>query len=244
MALNESEIQEALLSLYLRLNGYFVTSFIVHSPELGKNVTQLDAVAVRLPFNSEPERVILSSSFLALEQGITDILICEVKSHGQPLQFNPSFRDNDHGIESVLHWVGLFTEAEVLAVARDLKPLLQPETPCAKGKAGILGPRGTRVRPLFASPERYRAYDNQPWFLPGSEIFSYIGECLSPGVTRPSCSTRYDLNLWGAWLAPFVRYFKEERRPGDPGQVNDLYDYLRRSRADNGTAKHSPGQLS
>ena len=55
--ISKSEIQVALLNLYLRLNGYFVTGFIVHSPELGRNITQLDAFALRNPFNSEPERV-------------------------------------------------------------------------------------------------------------------------------------------------------------------------------------------
>jgi hypothetical protein len=230
MALTDAEIQEALLSLYLRLNGYFVTSFIVHAPELGKNVTQLDAVAVRLSFNREPERVMLPSPFLELKKGTTDLLICEVKSRGQALQFNQSFRGNDRAITSVVEWAGLFDEEEAAAVVRDLKPLLQPETPRAKAKTGVAGPRGTRVRPLFASPERHRSHDNQPWFLPGSEIFCYVGECLNPVVGRPTCSTRYDLNLWGTWLAPCVRYFKEARQPGEPGRMNDLYNYLREHR--------------
>jgi hypothetical protein len=51
-----SDIQERLLHLYLRLNGYFVSGFIPHSHEHGKILTQVDALAVRHPFNCEPKR--------------------------------------------------------------------------------------------------------------------------------------------------------------------------------------------
>lgn len=67
---DRSEVQEALLSLYLRLNGYFITSFIVHSSEFGKNEAQIDALAVRHPFNAEPQREVDTSPFLAHEDGV------------------------------------------------------------------------------------------------------------------------------------------------------------------------------
>lgn len=57
----KSHVQENLLNLYLRLNGFFITGFIVHSPELGKNRAEIDALAIRLPYNDEPERVIKPS---------------------------------------------------------------------------------------------------------------------------------------------------------------------------------------
>ena len=50
---NRPHVQEALVHLYLRLNGYFVSGFIVHSSDHGKNKTQIDALAVRHSFNSE-----------------------------------------------------------------------------------------------------------------------------------------------------------------------------------------------
>jgi hypothetical protein len=81
------------------------------------------------------------------------------------------------------------------------------------------------VRPLLCSPEVCSRRDNQPWFLCGSEMFSYIAECLNPKTQRDSCSVRYDINLWGSSLAPLVRYFKK-LQPGDHGGIVDLYEFL------------------
>ena len=76
------------MSLYLRLNGFFVTGFIVHSPLHGQNRVELDALALRLPYNCEPERQIGPDPVLELSEKYTDLAICEVKSKGQQLQFN------------------------------------------------------------------------------------------------------------------------------------------------------------
>jgi len=222
-----SDIQEAVLLLYLRLNGYFVSSFIVHSPEPGKNITQVDALAVRHDFNREPNRVVRPSEFLKPKG--TDLLVCEVKSYGEPLQFNESFRENDDAIQSVLGWAGLFDQEETIPIASQLKPLLQPSTPASEAERGVAGPRETTVRPLLCSPERRSRRDNQPWFLCEQEMFSYIARCLNPEALRESCSTRYDINLWGPSLAPLVRYFKALHR-GEQGSIRGLYEYLRENR--------------
>ncbi len=221
----ESETQEALVHLYLRLNGYFVSSFIVHSPELGRNLTQIDALAVRHRFSVEPERLVARSPFLAQPKPATDLLICEVKSRGQPLQFNESFRESEDAIQAVLRWTGLFDGVDIPSLAGALKALLQPNTPRDHSQIGIDGPGGVTLRPLLCSPERSNSRSNQPWFIPGSEIFLYLGECLNPAEQRPSCSTRYDFNLWGTALAPLVRYFKQQP-PGNPGILQGLYQFL------------------
>ena len=82
-----SRLQETLLHLYLRLNGFFVTGFIVHSPDHGE-WDEIDAMAIRMRHHCEPDKVITPSAFLDWEQGCIDLLICEVKSGGQPLKFN------------------------------------------------------------------------------------------------------------------------------------------------------------
>jgi hypothetical protein len=218
-----SDIQEALLLLYLRLNGYFVSSFIVHSPEPGQNITQVDALAVRHAFNREPNRVVRSSGLLKPKG--TDLLVCEVKSRGEPLQFNESFRENDAAIQSALEWAGLFDQEETVRIASQLKPLLQPSAPAAEAKRGVPGPRDTTVRALLCSPERRSRRENQPWFLCEQEMFSYIAGCLNPKAERETCSTRYDINLWGSSLAPLVRYFKG-LPGGDQGSIQGLYKSL------------------
>lgn len=218
-----SDIQEALLHLYLRLNGYFVSSFIVHSPEFGRNITQVDALAVRQKFNREPIREIRPSPFLSPKG--TDLLVCEVKSRYEQLQFNESFRDSDGAIRSVLSWAGLFDEEETIRIACDLKPLLQPCVLAREAEKGVPGTNETTVRPLLCSPEKRSRRDNQPWFLCGSEMFSHIAECLNPKTPREACSGQYDFNLWGLSLAPLVLYFKK-LHPGDHGGIEDLYESL------------------
>jgi hypothetical protein len=220
---NRSQVQEALLYLYLRLNGYFLSSFIVHSPECGKNKTQIDALAVRHAFNREPGRQIGPSPFLHPKG--TDLLICEVKSRGQQLQFNEALREDDAVIQYVLRWAGLFDEEETMRVGRELKLILRPATPASKVEMGIAGAGEVTVRPLLCSPERRQCHTNQPWFVCGDEIFSYIAKCVNPQTLRDACSTRYDITAWGSRLTPIVSYFKQ-RAPGNAGEMSDLYKFL------------------
>jgi hypothetical protein len=112
--MKKHDLQETLVSLYLRLNGYFVSSFIVHAPGVDKesNRTQVDALRVRFPYNSEPEREIRPSEYLQIPAGATDILLCEVKGGQAPLQFNQGLR-NHGAIRSVLRWIGTFEDKEM-----------------------------------------------------------------------------------------------------------------------------------
>ena len=103
---SQSKLQEDLVSLYLRLNGFFVSGFIVHSPVHGKNRTELDALALRLPFSSEPEREIGPDLLLDLSTKYTDLALCEVKSKGQALQFNSALTGQPNVAATVLRWSG------------------------------------------------------------------------------------------------------------------------------------------
>ena len=84
----KSKAQEDLALLYLRLNGFFVTGFIAHSPIHGQNLTEIDALALRMPYSAEPEREVGPHGLLDLSSNHTDLIICEVKSRGKPLRFN------------------------------------------------------------------------------------------------------------------------------------------------------------
>ena len=81
--LSEKNIQEALVSLYLRLNGYFTSGFIVHDDSDDPResvVTDIDILAVKFPHNREPEREIQPSRYLSISDQKTDFIIGEVKS--------------------------------------------------------------------------------------------------------------------------------------------------------------------
>ena len=85
---DKAKIQEDLMMLYLRLNGFFVTGFIAHSPIQGEALTEIDALALRMPHNAEPERGVGLHEVLDLSNEYTDLVICEAKSRGRQLCFN------------------------------------------------------------------------------------------------------------------------------------------------------------
>lgn len=219
----KSEVQETLVTLYLRLNGYFTSGFIVHSPDPGKNQTEMDVLAVRFPFSAEPERGVGPAEALETwDEGI-DFVIGEVKSHKQQMQFNEALR-NPRSISAVLRWFGRYSKAECDALLDRIAGILVPN-PGAKSAPTVLGPHSTRVRALLFSPETRKRRDNQSWFIPGPPIFDYIWRCLRPAELRPECATTYDFGMWGRELEPVVRYFKDPKRE-QPGEFSDLSKFL------------------
>lgn len=220
----KSKAQEDLVNLYLRLNGYFVSKFIVHSPIRGKNKTEMDAVAIRHRFSREPERVIGPDPYLITSAEWTDIVLCEVKSKGQKIRYNEALVADPGAIATVLRWCGAFEEEEVARVSDELARILSANTSIADGPPTVEGPRTTRVRALLFSPERDSKRHNQPWFITGPQLMEYVGACLAPTVTRPSCSTNYDFQAWGEH-EPIVRYFKG-LNGNPPGDIRTLYRHL------------------
>ena len=173
-AKSKSVIQEDLVGLYLRLNGFFVTGLIIHSPIHGQNLTKVDLLAVRFPNSCEPEREISHDSALELSSTMVDLVICEVKSKGQSLQFNYALLVDNDRIISTLRWAGIFTEPEILDLASKIRDALQPANPTKTLFSCVEGPRQTRVRAILFSPERNSKRKNQRHFVSGPEIMKYI----------------------------------------------------------------------
>lgn len=224
----KSTIQEDLVSLYLRLNGFFVTRFIVHSPIHGENRTELDALALRLPFSSEPERKVGPDTLLDLSEKHTDLALCEVKSKGQAFQFNRALFAEPAAVATVLRWTGLFEVQEIDGLAAAVADALKPIDPARSEPPTVIGPRGIRIRGLLFSPEASSRRKNQPWFVTGPDVLRYVWTCLCPSTPRSSCATTYDFRLWGDHER-IVRYFKSRSTKG-PGDIDALYAFLERSR--------------
>lgn len=218
-----SNAQEDLVALYLRLNGYFPTKFIVHSPVHMNIYTEIDVLAVRHPHNAEPEREIQPSPYLEPSNEQIDLLICEVKGRGQ-LQFNPALRNSLGAIESVLRWGGIIPQRRVPLIAQQLQALMQPANIARPDIPTVNISKKARVRAIMCSPEQRTRRNNQPWFLHGTEIFTYIWQCLRPEAPRDECAIEYDYTAWGHY-EEYVRYFKERAEQG-PGTMDDLYTYL------------------
>ncbi len=210
--MERSLLQEQLVSLYLRLNGYFVSGFIVHAPSDSKqtNRTQIDALAVRFPYNCEPERDINVSEFLQVPEALTDILICEVKGGNKQLQFNESLRTNDSSIRSVLRWIGAFSESDIDGLSSSLKQVMTPQMNGAQSTdfARIQCPRNYQIRPILFAPNRPKPRTRQLRYVCGNELTHYVWQCLRPPTPRPSCTERYDFGLWGPYQ-DLVGFFKK-----------------------------------
>ena len=212
--LSKGEVQEHLVMLYLRLNGYFTTGFIVHSPEKGRNRTEIDVLGVRFPYDTEPEREVTVAGELSPSASTTDVVLVEVKSKGRELQFNSALRTSIESTRSVLRWVGLYTEVEIVGLAEKLVVALDPKENSTEGPPSIEAPRGTRIRGLLCSPERFSRVPSDVWFISGEQIFGHISKCLRPTERREGCAVSYNFGLWGPGLEPVVRFFKSRRRQG------------------------------
>jgi hypothetical protein len=213
--MRKSELQETLVSLYLRLNGYFVSGFIVHSPgdDGAGNRTQVDALAIRLPHNAEPERQVLPAEYLQIPAGVTDIALCEVKGGHEALQFNPALREAET-IRSVLRWVGAFEAPEIERLLPPLHEMLTPRDPDTPQAFRAVRSEDKRyqVRTILFAPDRPEPRNNQTRYVCGDEIVAFINACLRAHPPRPACATRYDFGLWGGMYEPIIRLIKSSDR--------------------------------
>jgi hypothetical protein len=230
--MDKSDLQEQLAALYLRLNGYFVSGFIIHAPEGEVNDKDqprsargdIDVLAVRFPHNAEPERETEPSPYLRVSGTHIDILICEVKGGNQPLQFNHRLRTCQDAARSVMRWIGILDEDNTKNILEEVERILSTEYPNSPDTFREYNVPGTnyRIRAIFFALDRAApAQPNQQRYIYGEEILSYIWRCLRPTATRLLSQTRYDFGLWGSY-EEIIRYFKYKEGNG-PGTMQDLY---------------------
>lgn len=231
----KSTIQELLATLYLRLNGYFTTGFIIHS-EKNKIDTELDILAVRFPKHKQNYTEHNSSDFLQVPNNI-DVVIGEVKSKGKKLQFNDSLRDQAdlEPLQKILEWVGLLSAEEIESAIKELSLLIQPEensqrkyflsTEVIKTTFG-----NVTFRPIIFSPERPTC-NNADKFINWTELNDFIWLCLCPSMKRENCGTRYDFTAWGTGLTEIVRAYKDRQKSQIKFEnIEELYEQIIKNR--------------
>ncbi len=221
--MTKAEAGEALVTLYLRLNGYFTSGFIVHSDVPGDNRAELDVLAVRLAHNAEPARGVAPSMEIGAWSEGVEFIIGEVKSRGQQFQFNGALRTRQ-AVETVLQWWGHLTAEEVKELTDPVLAILEP-APGATAAPEVACPRAGRVRAILFSPDTLARRTNQAWFIPGPPMFSFAWQCFRPSRPRATCATVYDFGRWGRELEPIVRYFKDPGR-SEPGGFDALLEHL------------------
>jgi hypothetical protein len=226
--LSEKNIQEALVGLYLRLNGYFTSGFIIHDDSDDPResvITDVDILAVRFPNNREFEREILPHENLFVSNQITDFIIGEVKSGDQRIQFNRNLR-MPKNLARVIGWIGRYDTDQTAEITSRLLPGITPQSVNTPGKfIEVEAPYDTRIRAIifhlgYSEPDK-----NQPHFIGSAEIMGFIWQCLRPEHPRPECQTVYDFGLWGSLYEPIIRYFKDKQRK-EHGTPDDLLTFV------------------
>ncbi len=231
----KSTVQEQLATLYLRLNGYLTTGFIIHSDQK-KIEGELDIVAVRFPLHKQEDTEHNSSDFLEIPSNI-DIIIAEVKSFGQVLQFNDCLKQQETQDPwyKLLLWIGVFKEEHVYDAALQLSQLVQSAQNShiknIRSTKGIESPFGTiTVRPILFSPERINA-NNTDKFVNWTELNDFIWKCLCPDTIRERSGTRYDFTAWGQGLSEIVKVYKDRQKGQSKiASIDDLYNDIERIR--------------
>jgi hypothetical protein len=219
--MRKSDVHEALAALYLRLNGYFTTGLILHSPEWGQTQTDIDCLAIRHLHHSQDGRNLGTAEFLDDSEKVTDLILCEVKGDPNQLRFNKPIRTEPEALHATLRWAGIFDDTQIESVVVRLQLLLQQDVALGTARDGVLEGR-FRVRALLCCPTLACTVPDR-WLLTGDEIFDYVGRCFNPAEPLASCSTRYNFQQWGYPLTPIVQWLKE--RP-DPLTLEALYARL------------------
>lgn len=228
--MDRSDVQETLVHLYLRLNGYFVSGYIVQAPH--GVTTEIDVLAVRFPRHEEPEREILCSRHLGIPADRIDFVVGEVKGGTDGVNFNVRFRDNSTAVRSVLQRFGAFSCNEIERVVVAVPTLLDPAHLRRAGafpetEIAIWGDATTQRATLRFVPfaaEQTRATGGTRPYIFQDDMINFVWDGFRPDKQRPRCDVRYNFELWGPQFTRMVQYFKDTART-TAGTIEDLYTW-------------------
>lgn len=221
--MNESDVQESLTTLYLRLNGYFTAGFIAHAAS--RTMSEVDVLAVHFPQHREPEREIGNSEALGVPKDQIDFIVGEVKGRRKNIRFNSALR-SPTTVRKILDRFGAFSGEEVEHLCKDIPEALEPTTirrMSSLPEFPVLGGNGRLRFKLFA-PCLLRQIPNTVPYIFGDDLMEYIWQCFRPERMRAGCATQYDYGQWGPYET-IVRYFKDSTRTSH-GTVADLCTWV------------------
>jgi hypothetical protein len=223
--MDKSDLQELIVALYLRLNGYFPTGFIAHAP-VG-NLTEIDILAVRFPGHKELERQVEPCVHLHPPTDCIDLIVGEVKGGKKNPKFNTKFYRRSLAIEKVLNRIGAFSENEIADLVAQIGAVATPENWRKRQDFPVLPVQNWRAQlrlALFA-PDQTRNAKRAGPAIYGDDIIDFIWKCLRPQTRRAECAVDYHPELWGHQFNALIAYFKDEARQ-DAGKISDVYAAL------------------
>lgn len=234
----KSNIQENLVKLYLRLNGYFTTGFIIHSSE-NKINSEIDNISIRFPNHSQNDTEHNSSEYLGVSKNI-DIIISEVKSKGVKLQFNKSLYEKNcnQNWSKLLSWIGVFNSSQIDKISSEIIELIKPTQNSnlkefrsienIKTDFGLVN-----LRAILFSPEK-TSQNSSDKIINWTEINNFIWLCLCPNEERINCGTKYDLTAWGSEFEYIVKIYKSrQKEQNELKSIDELYSEIEKNKTAN-----------
>jgi len=229
--MTKNELQEDLVALYLRLNGYFSTGLIIHSADDNNVDGEVDVVGIRFKNHKQEDRIVECSTYLSIPSDADiDVIIGEVKGGKNPLQFNDSLRNHKDRRYKLLTWLGFLNDEDIEAINAQLELIIQTklvnnsehfERFDYQSNAGIIS-----IRPILFAPDRSEPRNNQVKFIHGQVMLDFIWACLRPESRRESCETDYwSISNWGRQFEMLVRYFKQPNKE-NVENIKSLYEYF------------------
>ncbi len=211
--MDKSEIQENLVSLYLRLNGYLSSGFILQSDRKGIK-GQIDIIAIRFKYHRQDNAGHNSSPYIEIPQTNIDIIVGEVKSKGQKLRFNDSLINKDN-ILCMFQWIGIVPDNKINDAVDEFFKLVNSPNSNLKTLKSIRPIKSdfgsVAIRPMLFSPERIN-HHNEDKFVHWTEIDDFLWTCLCPPKDRIDCVVRYDFESWGTGLRNIVKAYKTRQK--------------------------------
>ena len=224
----KSVIQESLVKLYLRLNGYFTTGFIIHSNQKEIN-SEIDNISVRFPLHHQNDTEHNSSNFLNVSKNI-DIIISEVKSKGVKLQFNKSLYEKNcnQNWYKLLSWIGVFNSSQIEMISSEMIRLIKPVQNSKLKDFRVIENIQTdfglvNLRAILFSPEKI-SNNSSDKIINWTEINDFIWFCLCPNEERINCGTEYDLTAWGSEFEYIIEVYKSRKKEQNKlKNIEELY---------------------
>lgn len=226
--MTKNQVQEKLVALYLRLNGYTTTGLILHSPDDRAVQAEIDIIGVRFVHHSQPDRVIGCSEELHIPgEAFVDIIIGEVKGGNEPLQFNDSMRNHPDRMIKLLRWIGVIRKDDLPTISQQLSQAVQnPPVQNAEPLFPVIEYDNLVLRPILFGPDKTNQRPNQRRFINGTTMINYCWACFRPENRRLDYETNYRaLNNWGEQFEKMMGYFKNHDR-ATPGTIQEIYKHF------------------
>lgn len=223
------EHYEYLTRLYLRLKGFVVTNLILHSEEKGNSKSELDIVAIRMPFHSQEYRIVNVKDYLASSHDRIEILLADVKNYKKRdnVKFNKGLRSDRQSIKQLVEWLGIYQN-----VNDDIVNKFESFFNLHRQAKWLDFASFVEDLPLGRFNFKFTFFcpSLSKWdsigfkYVDGEEILDFIWECLNDSKEIATCSRSYNFSGWNE-LKKYVLFFKGKQQKVS---INEFEEYCRK----------------